>query len=248
MLQDRLKGKTCLVTAAAQGIGRETALRFAREGAQVLAVDIAGDALDTLMSEHPGIRAMRMDVIDAAAVAELGSGFAFDAVFNCVGYVHHGTIIDCDEQAWRRSFNLNVDSMYRVCRAVLPAMVERGSGVIVNMSSVASSVSGVPNRFAYGATKAAVIGLTKAIAADFVGKGVRCNAVCPGTIHTPSLEQRIAELPGEHAANWQAFVQRQPIGRLGEAAEVAALVAYLVSDEAAFTTGAIHVIDGGWTG
>lgn len=248
MLQDRLKGKTCLVTAAAQGIGRETALRFTREGAQVLAVDIAGDALDTLLSEHPGIRGMRLDVTDADAVAELGSTFAFDAVFNCVGYVHHGSILDCDEQAWRRSFTLNVDSMYRVCRAVLPAMVERGSGVIVNMSSVASSVSGVPNRFAYGATKAAVIGLTKAIAADFVDKGVRCNAVCPGTIHTPSLEQRIAELPGEHAANWQAFVQRQPIGRLGEAAEVAALIAYLVSDEAAFTTGAIHVIDGGWTG
>lgn len=248
MLQNRLKEKTCLVTAAAQGIGRETALRFAREGAQVLAVDIAGDALDTLLSEHPGIRGMRLDVTDADAVSELGSTLAFDAVFNCVGYVHHGTILDCDEQAWRRSFTLNVDSMYRVCRAVLPAMVERGGGVIVNMSSVASSVSGVPNRFAYGATKAAVIGLTKAIAADFVDKGVRCNAVCPGTIRTPSLEQRIAELPGGHEANWQAFVQRQPIGRLGEAAEVAALVAYLVSDEAAFTTGAIHVIDGGWTG
>jgi len=247
MLRDRLKGKTCLVTAAAQGIGRETALRFAREGAEVLAVDIAGDALDALAAEHTGIRRLQLDVTDARAVAEMGSTIAFDAVFNCVGYVHHGSILDCDEQAWRRSFTLNVDSMYHICRAVLPAMVERRSGAIVNMSSVASSVAGVPNRFAYGVTKAAVIGLTKAIAADFVEKGVRCNAVCPGTIRTPSLEQRVAALPGDHDANWQAFVQRQPIGRLGDPAEVAALVAYLASDEAAFTTGAIHVIDGGWT-
>ncbi len=247
MLQGRFKGKVCLVTAAAQGIGRETALRFAREGADVLAVDIAGDALDALASEQPGIRGLKLDVTDSDAVAEMGSRFAFDAVFNCVGYVHNGSILDCDEQAWRRSFTLNVDSMYRVCRAVLPLMLERGRGAIVNMSSVASSVSGVPNRFAYGATKAAVIGLTKAIAADFFDKGIRCNAVCPGTIRTPSLEQRIAALPGDHSANWQAFVRRQPIGRLGEAAEVAALVAYLASDEAAFTTGAIHVVDGGWT-
>jgi len=247
MLQDRFVGKRCLVTAAAQGIGRETALRFAREGAEVLAVDIAGDALDALAAEQAGIRGLVLDATDAGAVAAMGSRFAFDVVFNCVGYVHHGNILDCDERAWRRSFSLNVDSMYRICRAVLPAMVERRRGAIVNMSSVASSVSGVPNRFAYGTTKAAVIGLTKAIAADFVDKGVRCNAVCPGTIRTPSLEQRVAALPGDYAANWQAFVQRQPIGRLGEAAEVAALVAYLASDEAAFTTGAIHVVDGGWT-
>lgn len=247
MLHERLKGKTCLVTAAAQGIGRETALRFAREGARVLAVDIAEDGLRSLAAEHRSIRPMPLDVTDPHEVAELGSTVAFDAVFNCVGYVHHGNILDCDEQAWRRSFTLNVDSMYRICRAVLPAMVERRNGAIVNMASVASSVTGVRDRFAYGATKAAVIGLTKSIAADFVDKGVRCNAVCPGTIRTPSLEQRIASLPGNHAENWQAFVQRQPIGRLGEASEVAALVAYLASDEAAFTTGAIHVIDGGWT-
>lgn len=247
MLHERLKGKTCLVTAAAQGIGRETALRFAREGARVLAVDIAEDGLRSLADEHRSIRPMPLDVTDPHEVAELGSTVAFDAVFNCVGYVHHGNILDCDEQAWRRSFTLNVDSMYRICRAVLPAMVERRNGAIVNMASVASSVTGVRDRFAYGATKAAVIGLTKSIAADFVDKGVRCNAVCPGTIRTPSLEQRIASLPGNHAENWQAFVRRQPIGRLGEASEVAALVAYLASDEAAFTTGAIHVIDGGWT-
>lgn len=247
MLHERLKGKTCLVTAAAQGIGRETALRFAREGARVLAVDIAEDGLRSLADEHRSIRPMPLDVTDPHEVAELGSTVAFDAVFNCVGYVHHGNILDCDEQAWRRSFTLNVDSMYRICRAVLPAMVERRNGAIVNMASVASSVTGVRDRFAYGATKAAVIGLTKSIAVDFVDKGVRCNAVCPGTIRTPSLEQRIASLPGNHAENWQAFVRRQPIGRLGEASEVAALVAYLASDEAAFTTGAIHVIDGGWT-
>lgn len=247
MLRERLKGKTCLVTAAAQGIGRETALRFAREGARVLAVDIAEDGLRSLAAEHRSIRPMPLDVTDPHEVAELGSTVAFDAVFNCVGYVHHGNILDCDEQAWRRSFTLNVDSMYRICRAVLPAMVERRNGAIVNMASVASSVTGVRDRFAYGATKAAVIGLTKSIAVDFVDKGVRCNAVCPGTIRTPSLEQRIASLPGNHAENWQAFVRRQPIGRLGEASEVAALVAYLASDEAAFTTGAIHVIDGGWT-
>jgi 2-keto-3-deoxy-L-fuconate dehydrogenase len=247
MLQERLKGKTCLVTAAAQGIGRETALRFAREGAQVLAVDIAEEGLRSLAAEHSAIRTMRLDVTEPDDVAGLGAMPAFDAVFNCVGYVHHGSILDCDEQAWRRSFTINIDSMYRICRAVLPAMVERGRGVIVNMASVASSVTGVRDRFAYGATKAAVVGLTKSIAADFVDKGVRCNAVCPGTIRTPSLEQRIAALPGDHEANWQAFVRRQPIGRLGEASEVAALVAYLASDEAAFTTGAIHVIDGGWT-
>lgn len=247
MLQQRLKGKVCLVTAAAQGIGRETALRFAREGADVLAVDISEDGLEALAAGQAGIRVMRVDVTDAREVADLGSNTAFDAVFNCVGYVHHGSILDCDEQDWQRSFSLNVDSMYRVCRAVLPAMLERRSGAIVNMSSVASSVTGVPARFAYGATKAAVIGLTKSIAADFVDKGIRCNAVCPGTIRTPSLEQRIAALPGDYQANWQAFVGRQPVGRLGEATEVAALVAYLASDEAAFTTGAIHVIDGGWT-
>lgn len=247
MLEERLKGKHCLVTAAAQGIGRETALRLAREGAQVLAVDIAGDALALLANEHAGIRVQRLDVTNADAVATLGREHAFDVVFNCVGYVHHGTILECDEDAWRRSFTLNIDSMYRICRAVLGPMVSRGSGAIINMSSVASSIAGVPNRFAYGTTKAAVIGLTKAIAADYVDKGIRCNAVCPGTIRTPSLEQRIAALPGDHDANWQAFVQRQPIGRLGEATEVAALVAYLASDEAGFTTGALHVVDGGWT-
>lgn len=246
-MQNRLAGKTCLVTAAGQGIGRETALRFAHEGARVVAADISQCHLAALSAEHPAIHGCLLDVTDVDAVARVVAEHRFDVVFNCVGYVHHGTILDCDEAAWRRSFQLNVDSMYHVCRAVLPSMLQRGDGVILNMASVASSVAGVPNRFAYAATKAAVIGLTKAIAADFVDRGIRCNAICPGTIRTPSLEQRVAALPGDPEANWQAFIQRQPIGRLGQASEVAALVAYLASDEAAFTTGAIHVIDGGWT-
>ncbi len=245
---NRLANLRCLVTAAGQGIGRETALRFAAEGATVLAVDISTEKLSDLVAATAGIEARMLDVRDPQAVALLGEARpAFDVVFNCVGYVHHGTILDCDEADWRRSFELNVDSMYRICRAVLPAMIEQGRGSIINVSSVASSVSGVPLRFAYGATKAAVIGLTKSIAADFVERGVRCNAICPGTILTPSLDERVRALPGDLEENWGHFVQRQPMGRLGTAAEVAALAAYLASPEAAFTTGAIHIIDGGWT-
>lgn len=245
---NRLANLRCLVTAAGQGIGRETALRFAAEGATVLAVDISTEKLSDLVATTAGIEARMLDVRDPQAVALLGEARpAFDVVFNCVGYVHHGTILDCDEADWRRSFELNVDSMYRICRAVLPAMIDQGRGSIINVSSVASSVSGVPLRFAYGATKAAVIGLTKSIAADFVERGVRCNAICPGTILTPSLDERVRALPGDLEENWGHFVQRQPMGRLGTAAEVAALAAYLASPEAAFTTGAIHIIDGGWT-
>lgn len=244
----RLENLRCLVTAAGQGIGRETALRFAAEGASVLAVDISAEKLRDLADSTPRIETRALDVRDAPAVALLGEVRpAFDVVFNCVGYVHHGTILDCDETEWRRSFELNVDSMYRICRATLPAMLTQGRGSIINVSSVASSVTGVPLRFAYGATKAAVIGLTKSIAADFVERGVRCNAICPGTIFTPSLEERVRARPGDLEENWGHFVQRQPMGRLGTAAEVAALAAYLASSEAAFTTGAIHIIDGGWT-
>jgi 2-keto-3-deoxy-L-fuconate dehydrogenase len=243
-----LQGKSCLITAAAQGIGRETAILFAAEGASVLATDIAEDKLQNLVADYPQIRTQRLDVSDPQAIVGLiDANTGFDVVFNCAGYVHQGTILECDEEAWRNSFLLNVDSMYRVCRAVIPHMIERKSGVIINMSSVASSVSGVPNRFAYGTTKAAVIGLTKAIAADFVGKGIRCNAICPGTVHTPSLHERVRALPGTEQDNWQAFVSRQPMGRLGDPVEIAALALYLASDESAFTTGAIHVIDGGWT-
>lgn len=244
----RLQGKHCLVTAAGQGIGRETALTFAREGATVVAVDIAADGVGSLAAANPAIEAAVLDACDPAAVEALVQAHrAFDVVFNCVGYVHHGSLLDCDLPNWQRSFRLNVDSMYLVCRAVLPAMLAHGGGSIINVASVASSITGVPNRCAYGATKGAVIGLTKSIAADFVRRGIRCNAICPGTIHTPSLEERVQALPGEFADNLRGFVDRQPMGRLGTAAEVAALAVYLAADESAFTTGAVHVIDGGWT-
>ena len=243
-MSGRLAGKTCLVTAAGQGIGRAAALRFAEEGARVVATDINAAALATLT----GVETRRLDVTDAAAIAALFAEIpAFDGVFNCAGYVHQGSILDCDEDAWRASWDLNVTAMFRVCKAALPGMLAAGRGSIVNMASVASSIKGVPNRFAYGATKAAVIGLTRSIAADFVGRGVRCNAICPGTVATPSLQQRMAALPGDPEAVRQAFIDRQPMGRLGEPAEIAELALYLASDESAFTTGAIHVIDGGWT-
>ena len=243
----RLEGKTALVTAAGQGIGQATALAFAREGARVLATDINAAALDALGSVSDRIETRRLDVTDANAIVELFRAHPhFDVVFNCAGYVHQGTILDCGEADWRRSFDINVDSMYRICRAVCPAMVERRRGSIVNMSSVASSVRGVPNRFAYTVTKAAVIGLTKAIAADFAAYGVRCNAICPGTVKTPSLADRVAANGGDLEQVWRSYEARQPMGRLGDPQEIAALALYLASDESAFTTGAIHVIDGGW--
>ncbi|MGU7852366.1 SDR family oxidoreductase [Burkholderia orbicola] len=252
----RLQGKRALVTAAGQGIGRATALRFASEGADVLATDINEAALVRLEAdaERAGGRLVtrRLDVTDANDVAALAaSERAFDVLFNCAGYVHHGSILECDEDAWAFSLNLNVTSMYRLIRALLPAMLEAGGGSIVNMASAASSVKGVPNRFVYGTTKAAVIGLTKAVAADFVERGIRCNAICPGTIESPSLEQRIADQARTRHVSAdevrQAFVARQPIGRIGSADEVAALALYLASDEASFTTGTIHLIDGGWS-
>jgi 2-keto-3-deoxy-L-fuconate dehydrogenase len=243
-MSGRLAGKVCLVTAAGQGIGRATALRFADEGARVVATDINADALASLAS----VETRRLDVTDPGAIAALFAEVpAFDVVFNCAGVVHQGSILDCDDDAWRTSWDLNVTAMFRICRAALPGMLARRRGSIVNMSSVASSIKGVPNRFAYGATKAAVIGLTRSIAADFVGRGVRCNAICPGTVATPSLRQRMAALPGDPEAVRQGFIDRQPMGRLGEASEIADLALYLASDESAFTTGAVHVIDGGWT-
>ncbi|AOI86459.1 MULTISPECIES: SDR family oxidoreductase [Burkholderia] len=252
----RLQGKRALVTAAGQGIGRATALRFASEGADVLATDINEAALVRLEAdaERAGSRlaTRRLDVTDAQDVAALAANErAFDVLFNCAGYVHHGSILDCDDDAWAFSLNLNVTSMYRLIRALLPAMLEAGGASIINMASAASSVKGVPNRFVYGTTKAAVIGLTKAVAADFVERGIRCNAICPGTIESPSLEQRIADQARMRDVSAdevrQAFVARQPIGRIGTADEVAALALYLASDEASFTTGAIHLIDGGWS-
>jgi 2-keto-3-deoxy-L-fuconate dehydrogenase len=244
-MSGRLAGKACLVTAAGQGIGRATAERFAAEGARAIATDINEAALATL----GGVETRRLDVTDPGAIRALIAEFGpFDVVFNCAGYVHAGTILDCSDEAWRVSWDLNVTAMFHVCQAALPGMLERKAGSIINMSSVASSIKGVPNRFAYGVTKAAVIGLTRSIAADFVGQGVRCNAICPGTVATPSLAERMAALPGDPADVMRGFVERQPMGRLGEPREIADLAVYLASDESSFTTGQIHVIDGGWSG
>ncbi|WP_153102316.1 SDR family oxidoreductase [Paraburkholderia hayleyella] len=243
----RLAGKTALITAAGQGIGLASALRFASEGARVIATDIRLDTLAGLPLE-----ARLLDVRDSAAVNALAQELgAIDVLFNCAGYVHAGSILEASEADWDGAFDLNVKAMYRTIRAFLPAMLERGGGSIINMSSAASSVKGVPNRFVYGASKAAVIGLTKAVAADFVTRGVRCNAICPGTVASPSLEQRIAEQAASQGASvaaiQAAFVARQPMGRIGTPDEIAALALYLASDESAFTTGQAHVIDGGWS-
>lgn len=244
----RLCGKHCLVTAAGAGIGRASALAFAREGATVLATDISAEALDSLSREATSLTTAVLDVTDSQEISRLiAANRAMDVLFNCAGYVHAGDVLNTDETAWKRSFAINVDGMYHLCKAVLPAMLERRSGSIINMSSVVSSVKGAPNRFAYGATKAAVIGLTKAIAADYVGRGIRCNAICPGTVKTPSLGERVAAVGGDVSAAWKSFVDRQPMGRLGDAEEIASLAVYLASNESSFTTGAIHVIDGGWS-
>ncbi|HKR76225.1 MAG TPA: SDR family oxidoreductase [Rhodanobacter sp.] len=247
-MNGRLHGKHALVTAAGAGIGRATALAFAREGAKVLATDIDEAALASLAQEQPAIATRRLDVTRAEDIRALVEGQgAIDVLFNCAGYVHAGTILDTDEASWQRSFRINVDSMYHLCRAVLPGMLERGHGSIINMSSVASSIKGVPNRFAYSTTKAAVIGLTRSIAADYVARGVRCNAICPGTVKTPSLADRVRALGGDEQAVWKSFTDRQPMGRLGTPEEIAALALYLASDESSFTTGTVHVVDGGWS-
>jgi len=246
-MSDRLQGKSALLTAAAQGIGRATALAFAREGASVLATDVNADGLAALAKDDSRIQVRALDVTDPDAILELASDIAVpDVLFNCAGFVHHGTVLDCDEAEWDRSLDLNLRSMYRVIRAFLPGMIGRGSGSIVNMSSVASSVTGAPNRFVYGTTKAAVIGLSRSIAADFVRSGIRCNAICPGTVDTPSLQGRIDAFDDPDAAR-RDFIARQPMGRLGRPEEVAALAVYLASDEAAFVTGTAQIIDGGWT-
>jgi 2-keto-3-deoxy-L-fuconate dehydrogenase len=243
----RLAGKRALVTAAGAGIGRASALLFAREGAQVDATDVDRAALAALAREEPGLRTAVMDVRDGGAIeAQVRESGPYDVLFNCAGFVHHGTILDASDADWATSIDLNLMSMVRTIRAALPGMLANGKGSIVNMASVASSVKGAPNRCVYGATKAAVVGLTKSVAADYVARGIRCNAVCPGTIQTPSLDARIAA-QGDPLKTRAAFVARQPIGRLGTAEEVAALVLYLASDESGYTTGAVHVIDGGWS-
>ena len=246
-MTDRLAGKRAVITAAAHGIGRASAIAFARAGARVVATDIDEAGLATLAKEEPRIVTARLDVRDDGAVAKLAAAEpAIDVLFNCAGYVHGGTVLDCTDADWDLAFDLNVRSMFRTIRAWLPGMLERGKGSIVNMASAASSVKGAPNRFVYGTTKAAVIGLTKAIAADYVGRGIRCNAICPATVDTPSLRQRIASAGDPDAAH-RAFLARQPMGRFATAEEIAALVLYLASDESGFTTGIAHVIDGGWT-
>ena len=238
-----LAGKVALVTAAAQGIGRATAERFAEAGARVVATDVNANLLAGLQ----GCETQLLDVTDSAAVnalaAELG---AVDVLFNCAGFVHHGTILECDEDAWDFSFNLNAKAMHRTIRAFLPAMLAAGGASIINMASVASSLKGVPNRFAYSASKAAVIGLTKSVAADFITQGIRCNAICPGTVDTPSLQERL-RATGNYEQARKDFVARQPMGRLGTAAEIAELALYLASDASALVTGQCHVIDGGWS-
>ena len=245
-MSGRLQGKTALITAAGQGIGRASALAFAREGALVMATDIDERALNEL-ADTPGLTTRLLDVTDKAAVDALARELGpVDVLFNCAGYVHHGTILECGEEDWDFSMTLNVKGMYYVTRAMLPGMLKKGGGSIINMASVASSLRGIVNRCVYGTSKAAVIGFTKSVAIDFIKQGVRCNAICPGTVETPSLEGRIGAFADPVKAR-RDFIARQPMGRLGAAAEVAALAVYLASDESAYMTGTALAIDGGIT-
>lgn len=243
-MSGRLQGKTALVTAAAQGIGRATALAFAREGATVIATDVNMDKLNEIAST-PGVSVRKLDVTDAAAIAALAKDIPTPHVLvNCAGFVHHGTILDCTMKDWDFSFNLNVRSMYLVIQALLPRMLDNAGGSIINIASVAGSIKGIPNRFVYGASKAAVIGLTKSIAIDYVKRGIRCNAVCPGTIDTPSLGDRINAFADPAQAR-KDFIARQPMGRLGNAEEIGNMCVYLASDDSVFMTGQTVIIDGG---
>ena len=245
----RLKGKRALITAAGQGIGRATAIAMANEGATVFATDINMDALSTIRDQN--IETFELDARNDKSVKEGVSHAAPDVLFNCAGFVHHGTILDTTHDDLDFAFDLNVRSMVRTVKAALPGMLEHGGGSIINMSSAASSIIGAPNRFIYGTTKAAVVGLTKSIAVDYVSKGIRCNCICPGTVESPSWHDRVTAL-GEELGSYEAaleqFVSRQPMGRVASAEEIAALVVYLGSDESAFTTGHAHIIDGGWSG
>ena len=241
----RLEGKTAVITAAGQGMGRATVLAFLREGARIWATDIDAAKLETLR-DHAGVTVRRLDVLKVEEIKDFSAEIdAPDILFNCAGFVHNGSILDCDEDAFDFSVNLNIRAMYRMIRAFLPGMIARGGGSIVNMASVASTVIAAPNRFIYGTTKAAVIGLTKSVALDYVGQGIRANAICPGTVESPSLQDRMRAL-GDYDQARAGFIARQPMGRLGTAEEVAELVVYLASNESAFMTGNAVVIDGGW--
>ncbi len=248
-MSHRLENKRALLTAAGQGIGRATAIAMVREGAHVFATDINPDTLADLKQEAQGlgtIETFTLDVLDNDAVVAGVARAKPDILFNCAGFVHNGTILECTNDEWSFAWDLNVGSMHRMIRAALPGMLERGMGSIINMSSVASSIKGAPNRYVYGTTKAAVIGLTKSVATDVITQGVRCNCICPGTVESPSLHDRL-RATGDYEAAMKAFIARQPMGRIGAAEEVAALAVYLASDESAFTTGHAHVIDGGWS-
>lgn len=248
MSGNRLKNKRILVTAAGQGIGRAAALAMAAEGAEVFATDINPEGLAQLKSEATGtLEIFELDVRSEASVVAGVAVAQPDVLFNCAGFVHNGTVLEASDEDWDFAFDLNVRSMLRTVRAALPGMLERGSGSIINMSSACSSVIGAPNRFVYGTTKAAVLGLTKSVAIDYITKGIRCNAICPGTVESPSLHDRL-HATGDYEAAMKAFVARQPMGRIAKAEEIAALVVYLASDESAFTTGQAHIIDGGWSG
>ena len=243
----RLTGKRALVTAAGQGIGRASALAMAAEGAMVFATDVNAAALEGM----DDVETFVMDVRDGASVNAGVAKAKPDVLFNCAGFVHHGTVLDASDDEWDFAFDLNVRSMMRTMQAVLPGMLERGSGSIVNMSSACSSIIGAPNRFIYGTTKAAVIGMTKSVAVDYIRQGIRCNCICPGTVESPSWHDRVKALGeemGSYDAALKAFVSRQPMGRVATAEEIAALVVYLAGDESGFTTGQPHVIDGGWSG
>ena len=243
---NRLEGKVALVTAAGQGIGRAIAEKFAGEGAKLIATDVDPNKLQGLRGKLRKLDVLNLDDIEAFS-RDVGREYgALDVLVNCAGYVHQGSILDCSDKEWGFSFDLNVKSMHHMIKTFLPGMLKKKTGSIVNISSTVSSMRGVPNRYVYGATKAAVIGLTKSVAADFMKQGIRCNAICPGTIATPSLDDRIAAQGGTRQVR-DAFIARQPLGRLGTAEEVAALALYLASEESAFTTGAIHVVDGGFT-
>jgi 2-keto-3-deoxy-L-fuconate dehydrogenase len=247
-MTDRLRNKTALVTAAGQGIGRAIAEAFLREGAKVWATDLDLAKLEGL----EGAERRRLDVLSNEAVEELvAEAGPLDILVNAAGFVHHGSVLECSDRDWDFSFDLNVKSMHRTIKAAVPGMLERGRGSIVNIASGASSVRGIPNRYVYGATKAAVIGLTKAVAADFIKRGIRANAICPGTVQSPSLDERIAALAESSGQSLdavrQAFIDRQPMGRLGTPEEIAALAVYLASDEASYTTGQIHLADGGFS-